>query len=151
MNELKFSIPKEMVEVLSRYHDGNQNISNENRAKGWFLMQKLNDDYDKYHKKLYYLLDIEWDEKKIEEHYCDNIFKNAHKRLNNYETKLNDIHRKMFFLLTKFDKINSPFIKGEIISAKEIYLDFKDKYVDKIKEDGIKQKNGNKENTNHEH
>ena len=132
-NILKFNLPPEMVTTLNRYYQGNQEISNDKRAKGWFIIQKLNDEYKKCSKKLDYLLDVEWDKEKIEEHYCDIVFRNAHRRLKRYENKLYKIHKAMFALLTNFDKINSPFIKGEVISAEEIYQDFKSKYVDKVK------------------
>ena len=131
--KLKFNLPPEMTTMLNRYHYGNQEVPNDIRAKGWFMMQKLNDEYKKYFKKRDYLLDVEWGKEKIEEHYCDIVFRNAHKRLKRYENKLYKIHKAMFALLTNFDKINSPFIKGEVISAEEIYQDFKSKYVDKVK------------------
>ena len=143
--ELTFNLSRGMVEVLSRYHNGNQEISNIDRAKGWLIIQKLYDEYKKYSEKLNYLLNVEWEEKEIESHYCDNIFKNAHKRLNSYEDRLKKLHKTMFLTLTRFDKINSPFIQGEVISAKEIYLDFKNKYVDKTKQFILSQKSEVKE------
>lgn len=136
MTEFTFNLPSGFVSMIGRRHNGDQGVGNVTRAKSWYLMQKLYDDYNKYSKKLKYLLDVEWEEKRIEKHYCDNIFKNAHRRLRSYELKLKSIHKEMFYILTKLDGINAKF-SWDVISAEEIYLDFKSKYVDKVKKDAL--------------
>jgi hypothetical protein len=129
-NNLKLDMPKGLVSMISKRHNGNQNLDNEKRAKAWYLMQKLYDDYQKYKNKENNLLFVEWDEKQIEKHFGKPIFYNAHKRLRNYRDKLESIWKEMFFILTNMDGINCGF-DSSVIGPEEIYLDFKSKYVDK--------------------
>jgi hypothetical protein len=130
MSELHIEMPRQLVGMISRRHNGNQNITNDKRAKSWYLMQKLYDDYKKYKEKENNLLFVEWEEKEIESHFGEPIFYNAHRRLRNYRDKLKSIWKEMFYILTSLDGINCGF-DTSVISPEDIYHDFKSKYVDK--------------------
>lgn len=139
--KLNFNLPAGFVQILNRYKYGNQNRTNDERAKGWFLMQKLFDEYNKWNDKLNNLLNVEWDEQNIEGHFGDKIFNNAHRRLRNYRERTQNTHKVMFYLLTGFDKIQTTFVQGQVISPKEIYEEFKEKYVDKLNSQTSSNKN----------
>jgi len=127
---------KQIINIIKKRTFGNQNVSFEERTKKWVLMQKLYDEYKETNVKLNHLLNIEWEEKQIEEHYCDKIFVNAHRKLRTYENKIKIIHKSMFHILTTTDRFDIKF-NSNCLEAEEIYYDFKRKYIDTINIDVI--------------
>lgn len=120
-------LPEGYVEALHRRHNG----SKPSKEFGKILITKMNllyKEYTKIKSKLNYLLNVEWDEKRIEENYGTRKFYGAHIRLRNLEKKLKNLHSEMFYLLLKADGNSENFCQHSSISAEEVYEDFNSKY-----------------------
>jgi len=126
---LSMQLPQEFVSAINRRYEGSPH-TREEIAKAVYLMNKFFSINQKYKEKENYLLEVEWEEKKIEQHYGSNLFNNAHIRLRRYRKIIHDTHKSMFYLLISIDgNTSETFSEFECVSAKEIYDDFNDKYL----------------------
>ena len=131
MKNRKFTmnLPEGFASALYRRHNGaNHTVEEIKKAKQ--RLDKLYKKYCKNKKKLDYLLDIEWEEKKIENYFRESCWYNAHRRRERYEKNKLDVHRMMFYILTNFDGNGREcFDRYNSISAEDIMYDFEEKYL----------------------
>ena len=127
--KLTMKLPKGLAESLCRRHNG-ANHTSEEIIKAKNRLDKLYKKYLKNKKKLDYLLDVEWEEKKIESYFREPIWYNAHRRRERYAKNKLDCHRDMFYILTNFDgNGRESFDKYNSISVEDIMWDFEQKYL----------------------
>lgn len=128
---LTITFPKGFISSLQRRYNGAKHTFEEIK-KAKKRLDKLYKKYLKNKKKLDYLLDVEWNEKKIESHFRESIWYNAHRRRERYEKNKLDAHRMMFYILTNFDGNGREcFDRYNSISAEDIMYDFESKYSNK--------------------
>ena len=120
------TIPPDLLLALSRRHKGRQ-LPHDDIMQAHLQMQVLYHKYLSTQKKLDYLLEVEWEEKRIEEHYEDSIWYNHHRRLRKYEKELKELHKNMFYVLLSCDGNYEPFDFGSL-TVNEIIGDFYRKY-----------------------
>lgn len=123
-------LPEGFAEALHRRHHGAKHTKEEIQ-KAKLMLDKLYKKYCKNKEKLNYLLDIEWEEKNIEDYFRESIWYNAHRRRERYEKNKLDSHRDMFYILTNFDgNGRESFDRYNSISADDIMWDFEQKYLE---------------------
>ena len=129
MRNFSMKLPDGFAEALNRRHKGaNRSIEEIKEAKA--RLDKLYKKYCKNKTKLYYLLDVEWDEKRIEDYFQEPIWYNAHRRRERYEKNMKDSRRRMFYILTNFDgNGREEYCSYNSISASDIMDDFNGKYL----------------------
>ncbi len=121
-------IPAEIARGLSRRHSGREDITAHEAREAYLKMQVLYHDWKKAKKRLDWILDVFWDEEKIEEHFGTPKFYGAHRRLRNARKNKEEIHRQMFYLLVCTDGNYESFSPSDSLDAESIYADFCEKY-----------------------
>lgn len=125
---LKIQLPEDYVSALNRRHNG-ANHTKEEIKKEYKHLKHLYKGYCRNRDRLNWLLNEYWDEEKIEEHFMEQKWDNAHKRRQYAEDNMQRFHRHMFASLTSFDgNSGQEYIPG-VISADEIMSDFERKYI----------------------
>jgi len=127
--KLTIRFPEGFVSALNRRHNGMPH-TREDIAKAFYIMTKLYERNKNFRKEEDYLLNVEWDKNKIEQHFRSKLWFNAHRRLKRYRKIILETHRAMFNLLVSFDgNPKEEFSEFGCISADEIFEDFKIKYM----------------------
>ena len=127
--KLVMQLPEGFADALSRRHHGAIHTEKE-ILDCKELLDKEYKTYKKYKAKHDHLLNVEWDEKRIEANFGRPIFYAAHRKLKRYENKLCITHKFMFRLLTHFDGLyDQEFNQFHVISPDDIMYDFECKYL----------------------
>lgn len=121
-------IPREIVVAISRRHNGREDITQEEARTAYAQMTLLHTMWEVATKHLDWVLDVYWEEERIEAHFRSPKWYGAHRRLKNAEKKVGELHKTMFYLLVCTDGNYEPFDKHYCINAEEIYADFCSKY-----------------------
>lgn len=121
-------IPPEIAGALSRRHNGRPDISANEAREAYLKMQVYWHDYQKWTKRLEWILNVFWEEQRIEQRFGSPAFYGAHRRLRNTEQKRRELHRDMFYLLVCTDGNYETFSPDFSLTAEDIYLDFVEKY-----------------------
>lgn len=129
--ELTFSIPREMVESISRRRNGRPNITKEEILEAATKMSILYYSWEKTTKDLDYCEGEWWDKMRVESHFKKSRWYYAHRKRKALINKQKDLHKKMFYLLLATDGMYEQFDSGSL-SAQEVFDDFQIKYVDKL-------------------
>ena len=129
MKENKFTlqIPAEMVAAISRRHNGRPDITEEEARTAYAQMTLLHTMWESAKKHLDWVLDVFWEEEKIESRPFSPKWYGAHRRLRNAEEKVKELHKQMYYLLICTDGNYEPF-GSDAIDAETIFIDFCDKY-----------------------
>jgi hypothetical protein len=128
MRKLTMHIPHEIATAIVRRHKGRDDITAGEARDAYLKMQVLWDSYQKTKKRLDWILDVFWEEQRIEQRFGTPVFYGAHRRLRNARVKLEDLHRDMFYLLVCTDGNYEPFSPTASVDAESIYIDFCEKY-----------------------
>ena len=124
--KLVMHIPPELAAVIDRRRNGKFYQPSE-IFPAYIRIQVLYQKYLRTKTKLDHLLDVEWEEKKIESYFRQGKWYAAHRRLRNLEAILKETHKKMFYLLLHADG-NYEELGFDSLSAPEIWDDFDQKY-----------------------
>ena len=118
----------EVVKVLMRYRNGDKNIPAQRLAVLAGEMEYHRKRLLKARTKLE-IIEREWEEQNVEDHYKERIWYNAHRRLAKWEGELSTAIRGMFSVLTRADGISvgayHPLVH---LGADEIYAQWQRKY-----------------------
>lgn len=130
MKSFRFEVPEEFIAAIHRRHHGANHTPSE-IIKTYKHLGELHLKYIHFTEKQKWLLDVYWEEKKIEEQFESPIFYAAHRKLKAIQNKIKQIHMLMFRCLTNFDENGGesfdPFYS---ISPQDIMDDFESKYID---------------------
>lgn len=123
----KMHIPREVATALSRRHGGREGITRDEILEGMAKMTLLYDQWERARKHLTWIYDVFWEEEKIESHFGTPKFYGAHRRLRNARTKVENLHKAIFYLLVHTDGNYEPF-GSDALDAESCYHDFMEKY-----------------------
>ena len=84
-------------------HNGNKNLPQDVIDSQHEVMQEFYTRYKKVRAMRDHLLEVEWDEYRIEQNYGTTLFYNAHRRLRRYEKEMRKLGELMFARLTTLD------------------------------------------------
>lgn len=127
MKKFSMSIPREVATALSRRHNGREDITRDEVLTAMSKMTLLYDQWCRARKKLTWIYDVFWEEERIEANFGTPKFYGAHRRLRNARTKVENLHKAMFYLLVHTDGNYEPF-GNDPMDAESIYHDFMEKY-----------------------
>lgn len=122
------TIPQGIATALRRRHGGREDITEQEARDAYIKMTSLHTQYVAAKKKLDWILDVFWEEQRIEQRYGTGAFYGAHARLRNARKKKEELHKQMFYLLVCTDGNYEPFSFGESLDAESIWIDFCEKY-----------------------
>jgi len=129
--KFKINLSNEFMSALKRRHHG-ANHTKKEIEKTYKHLTYLYKGYCRNRKKEDWLLNVFWDEEKIEEQYGSRIFNNAHLRLRRCRDNMLKFHKYMFSVLTSFDgNSGQEYHQYSVISSDDIMYDFENKYIKK--------------------
>lgn len=131
--KLTMQMPREIAVAISRRHFGREGISRNDILDAIARMNLLFVQWEKAHKHLEWVLDVFWEEEKIENHFGSPKFYGAHRRLRNARTKVEELHRQMFYLMVHTDGNYETFSVGGSLDARSIAEDFNNKYLKRLR------------------
>jgi len=133
MQKLKMMLPEGFINALYKRHHG-ANYTKKEIEDTYKRLSYLYKRYCKNRDRENWLLDIFWEEEKIESYFGERKWINAHKRLRRCRDNKKKFHQYMFATLTNFDgNSGQEFCQYSVISPDEIMEDFESKYLDNKK------------------
>jgi hypothetical protein len=129
--ELVMHIPREIATSLSRRHFGREDLTRNEILDAVSKMNILFSLWEKADSHLTWIYDVFWEEEKIESHYGSPKFYGAHRRLQNAQKKVKELHKQMFYLMVHTDGNYEPF-GSDAMGARSIHADFSEKYLKRI-------------------
>lgn len=126
------NIPAEIATALSRRHHGREDITREEVLEAVAKMTLLYSQWQKAKAHLEWVMNVFWEEERIEANYGTPKFYGAHRRLQNARKRKEGLHKAMYYLLVGTDGNYEPF-GSDAMYAEDIYHDFMSKYPKKLK------------------
>lgn len=133
MKKLSINLPPGFVRAVSRRHNGREDLTREQILEAVSKMTLLFSSWEKAQAHLDWVLDVFWEDERIEANYGRPKFYGAHRRLRNARAKVEKLHEAMFYLLVYTDGNYEPFNRGWSLDARSIFADFSEKYIKRLK------------------
>lgn len=127
--QLTMKLPVGFVGALQRRHYGDKHTKKEIEDT-YKHLKYLYKGYCRNRDRLNWLLDVFWEEERIESYFGERKWYNAHKRKQRAEDNKLKFHKYMFAVLTSFDGNGGQvFNRYSVISPDDIIFDFEQKYL----------------------